>query len=116
MCTRLSLFTRISTGQLEYLDWNNVVVAGGCVLACLEQRPPLPPCGDIDMDFYDQCHAHPDSDIDMFLFGLSPQEATAKVLQIHEDLRKPIKHLDSLTHDLVIRTTNTLAFVHTLIL
>jgi len=60
---------------LKDLDWRNVVAAGGAVLGCLkakvlEDRKKM----EIMKDF--QSTAYNASDIDLFIYGLSPQEVS----------------------------------------
>jgi len=66
-------------GQLEGLDWSNVFVAGGCVLACLMtglQGEPQATAG------------FRGADIDLFLYGLSDEEGRAKVKHIIDVVEK----------------------------
>lgn len=68
---------------LRDLNWDGVFAAGGSVLACLQ---PLP--AECDTNRKKRKHMHdvgfPGSDIDLFLYGLSAEQATAKILEIYE--------------------------------
>ena len=69
-----TIFTEGSLSQL--LDWNNVVAAGGAVLACLS---PLTDAHketkrSIRKHYYSV--AYPTSDVDLFLWGLDPEQAS----------------------------------------
>lgn len=67
-----AVFTEGSLSQL--IDWNNVVAAGGSVLACLT------PLADKNKEskrairkFYHSA-AYPTSDVDLFLWGMTPEQ------------------------------------------
>lgn len=71
------IWTIFTEGLLSKLgDWNNVIAAGGSVLACLS---PLP-------DEMSQMRikeryqaAYPTSDIDLFLWGLTPEKVRTQI-------------------------------------
>ncbi len=97
-----SIFTEGSLSQL--LDWNNVVAAGGSVLACLT---PLPESATVykraTRKFY-HSNAYPTSDVDLFLWGMTPEEAEVKIIKIYEAVR------DSVPWDVTcIRTKHTVS-------
>ncbi|PBL01634.1 ankyrin [Armillaria gallica] len=97
-----SIFTEGSLSQL--LDWNNVVAAGGSVLACLT---PLPESATVSKratrKFY-HSNAYPTSDVDLFLWGMTPEEAEVKIIKIYEAVR------DSVPWDVTcIRTKHTVS-------
>ena len=74
---RFSLFTE---GQLEGLNWSNVFVAGGSVLASISQTD----CGSSKHELRNYFHRkekYSASDIDLFIYGLNPEQATEKVKQ-----------------------------------
>lgn len=67
-----AVFTEGSLSQL--LDWSNVVAAGGAVLACLA---PLPNTFKVSMPAirkYYHSSAYPTSDVDLFLWGVTPEQ------------------------------------------
>ena len=68
-------FARLTDGVLAGLDFSNTVVAGGGVLACLLSRAEGP-----DSSFGD-------SDIDVFFYGITPEQAIVKILALYEQIR-----------------------------
>lgn len=68
---------------LRDLDWSSVFAAGGSALACLQRLPP-----ECDTNRKKRKYMHdkgfPGSDIDLFLYGLSAEEAKAKILEIYD--------------------------------
>ncbi|KAK0231590.1 hypothetical protein IW262DRAFT_1454613 [Armillaria fumosa] len=88
----------------QLLDWSNVVAAGGSVLACLT---PLPESATVSKratrKFY-HSNAYPTSDVDLFLWGMTPEEAEVKIIKIYEAVR------DSVPWDVTcIRTKHTVS-------
>lgn len=75
--------------QLRFLDWNNVFAAGGSVAGCLG---PLPDKvkgkswadGRSKRRAYFHDEAFPGSDVDLFLYGLTPEQAEKKLVDIYE--------------------------------
>lgn len=67
-----SIFTEGSLSQL--LDWNNVVVAGGSVLACLTPLPETAKESKRSVRKFYHSAAYPTSDIDLFLWGMTPDQ------------------------------------------
>ena len=66
-------FDRITKGTLKGLDWDNVLIAGGMALTTLTH---------IDRSNDDGFNVR-DCDIDLYLYGLSPEEANRKVEDIY---------------------------------
>ena len=75
-----------SEGSLSLLDWNNVVAAGGSVLACLLPVPDASKTSKRTLRKYFHTAAFPTSDIDLFLYGLTPEQAEAKIIAIFQGL------------------------------
>jgi hypothetical protein len=75
-----------SEGSLALLDWNNVVAAGGSVLACLLPVPDANKVSRRSLRKYFHSSAFPTSDIDLFLYGLTPEQAEAKIVSIFQGL------------------------------
>lgn len=75
-----SIFSEGSLSQL--LDWNNVVVAGGSVLACLLPVPEDSKVSKRAMRKYYHSAAYPTSDIDIFLWGLTPEQVSPGTTEI----------------------------------
>jgi hypothetical protein len=67
-----SVFTENSLSQLS--DWSNVVAAGGSVQACLTPLPKTAMASKRAMRKHYHERAFPSSDVDIFLYGLTPQE------------------------------------------
>ncbi|GAA6039816.1 hypothetical protein JCM8097_004235 [Rhodosporidiobolus ruineniae] len=63
----------LSSGLLEKVDWSNVVLGGGSVLSVLTGRHKDP--------------EYKDSDFDLFLYGLKPEELIPKVSSIIDQIR-----------------------------
>ena len=96
------LFTEGSLSQLT--DWNNVVAAGGSVQACLAPLPESAKASKRAMRKYLHNTAFPTSDVDLFLYGLTPAQAEVKMQQIYEAVR------DSVPWDVTcVRTKHTVS-------
>jgi hypothetical protein len=67
-----NIFTENSLSQLS--DWSNVVAAGGSVQACLMPLPKAASASKRAMRKHYHERAFPSSDVDLFLYGLTPQE------------------------------------------
>ncbi|KAJ8080933.1 hypothetical protein PM082_017768 [Marasmius tenuissimus] len=97
-----SVFTEGSLSQL--LDWDNVVAAGGAVLACLAPLPESAKASKRAMRKYYHNSAYPTSDVDLFLYGMTPEEAEVKITKIYEAVR------DSVPWDVTcVRTKHTVS-------
>ncbi|CAJ0831936.1 2114_t:CDS:10 [Entrophospora sp. SA101] len=82
------LFTEKS---LEGLDWNNVIVGGGSVMACLL---PIPKIFHKNVhkirDYYHNKSSFVSSDIDMYIYGLDEEAAKKKMLDIFTTFSKNV--------------------------
>ncbi|CAA7269211.1 unnamed protein product [Cyclocybe aegerita] len=97
-----AIFTEGSLSQL--LDWNNVVAAGGSVLACLAPLDEEHKKSKRAIRKYYHNKAYPTSDVDLFLWGLNNEQAEAKIKTIYEAVR------DSVPWDVTcIRTKHTIS-------
>lgn len=67
-----AIFTEGSLFQL--LDWNNVVAAGGSVLACLSPLDKQHNLSKRAVRTYYHTDVYPTSDVDLFLWGLDPEQ------------------------------------------
>ena len=67
-------FSRITQGILNGLDWSNVLVAGGMALTTLLHTDPSK----------DNEREVVDPDIDLYIYGLGPDDANRKVREIHD--------------------------------
>lgn len=70
--TAFNIFSEGSLSQLT--DWNNVIVAGGSVLACLSPLPKYAQKTKRGIRKYFHGEGYPNSDIDMFIYGLTPEQ------------------------------------------
>jgi hypothetical protein len=75
---------------LSQLDWSNVIVAGGCVLACLLPLPDKAKASKRALRKWYHMTAYRTSDVDLFLWGLTPEQAEAKIKSIYEAVRDTI--------------------------
>ncbi|KAJ3336079.1 hypothetical protein HDU93_003703 [Gonapodya sp. JEL0774] len=103
-------FSTFSERLLEKLDWRNVFAAGGSVATCLMPQP-------LNVNLYDYYRTNPvykDSDVDLFLYDLTPAEATAKVKEIAKVI---LGYADSKKREtgdersFVVRTQHAITFV-----
>ncbi|KAK0220640.1 hypothetical protein IW262DRAFT_1297690 [Armillaria fumosa] len=76
--------------MLAGLDWKGVVAAGGGVLACLS-LPHVVGSSNSDIRRFQREH-YPTSDIDLFLYGISPEEAEQKIISIYESVKEAVPH------------------------
>lgn len=72
--TFISTFNRITRNIFRGLDWKNVFIAGGMVLTALLQVDPST----------DGKRIVQDSDVDVYLYDLSPEAANRKVKEIYQ--------------------------------
>eukprot|EP01126_Amoeba_proteus_P055454 TRINITY_DN6887_c0_g3_i3.p1 TRINITY_DN6887_c0_g3~~TRINITY_DN6887_c0_g3_i3.p1 ORF type:complete len:1928 (-),score=499.26 TRINITY_DN6887_c0_g3_i3:166-5883(-) len=74
-----------SEGQLKDLNWDNIFMAGGSTLACLQPIPEVHNINNQTKRKYYHDLAYCSSDIDLFIYGIEDQEvANKKVLEIYE--------------------------------
>jgi hypothetical protein len=87
-----------SYGALNYIDWNNVAVAGGCTSNSIN--------GEVDVTNYS------DGDVDIFLYGLDENQAREKITELLTDIDRACRDkfsgcTDILKNDYVITLTNS---------
>ncbi|KAH8809653.1 ankyrin repeat protein [Flagelloscypha sp. PMI_526] len=99
-----AVFNEGSLSQL--LDWNNVIAAGGSVLACLTPLPERAKASKRSHRKYYHSEAFPTSDVDLFLWGLTPQQAEDKIIKIYEAVR------DSVPWDVTVLRTKHSVSIH----
>ncbi|CAG7847199.1 SubName: Full=Uncharacterized protein {ECO:0000313/EMBL:CCA66774.1} [Serendipita indica DSM 11827] len=100
--TSWNVFTEGALSQLT--DWSNVVASGGSVLASLLPLPAYARGSKRGIRKYFHGEAYSSSDIDLFLYGLTPEQAEKKAIQIYEAVR------DSVPWDTVcVRTKHSIA-------
>ena len=92
------VFERITRGALRGLDWSNCLVAGGMALTTLLHTDPSK----------DDDRAVRDPDIDIYIYGLSPEAANRKVEEIHDIW---VRSLPATAQRLVIKSTKTISLL-----
>ncbi|KAG8895673.1 hypothetical protein FRC01_012258, partial [Tulasnella sp. 417] len=88
--TRWAIFSEGALSQLT--NWDNVVAAGGSVLACLAPLPEhvVKQGSKRALRKYYHSEAYPASDVDLFLYGLTPEKAEEKCLEIYNAVRDSV--------------------------
>jgi hypothetical protein len=76
--TAFNIFSEGSISQLT--NWDNVIVAGGSVLACLAPIPKDAQKTKRGIRKYFHGEGYPNSDIDMFIYGLTPEQVWFNIL------------------------------------
>lgn len=94
-------FERLTSGQLKGLDWSNIFVAGGSVLGSLL-------CVDGVEDPINTPKQWESSDIDVYIYGLDPEEANKKVHHLFDVFKA---NLPADAPVLVVRNTKTISFI-----
>ncbi|KAL8690967.1 MAG: hypothetical protein Q9218_003705 [Villophora microphyllina] len=101
----IKTFNRVTHGALKGLNWTNVFVAGGMVLNTLLHTDPTK---DQEKDIL-EC------DIDLYLYGLTPEEANRKVKEIeavwirNDELRCMVQGDEP--DPMVIKNAKTITFI-----
>ena len=85
------------------MDWSNVVVAGSAVVTSLLAVPEKHSGSKRALREYYHEQLAPASDVDLFLYGLSEEQAAAKIKQIERNIRDAI-----LVETTTIRTKNAI--------
>ncbi|KAH6682113.1 hypothetical protein F5X68DRAFT_233828 [Plectosphaerella plurivora] len=99
-------FSIFSESSLADLDWNNVVAAGSSVINTLLPVPPEFNTTKRKLREYYHEKFCPASDVDLFLYGLTHDEAIEKIKQIEKAIRDAI-----LTEVTVVRTKYAITIV-----
>ncbi|KAK0558481.1 hypothetical protein OC861_006900, partial [Tilletia horrida] len=98
----LRRFEFMSSGILKGLDWKNVMIAGGLPLAVLTSVTD------------EEAAEYQGSDIDMYLYGLAPEQATAKLQEIEKVFSTNLPTNESTGEKMkyaVLRNSQTVTFV-----
>jgi hypothetical protein len=101
--TNFNLFTESS---LVDLAWDNVVVAGSAVVTSLLSVPEQYAHSKRSLRRYYHEIVAPASDVDLFLYDLTEEQAVEKIKQIEKNVRDAL-----LVETTTIRTTNTITIV-----
>lgn len=96
-------FTLFCESSLVDLDWNNVVAAGSSVVTCLLPVPDKHNKSKRALRQYYHEMIAPASDVDLFLYGLSEEDAVKKIIEIEQRIKDSI-----LTETTTIRTKNAI--------
>ncbi|KAM0702033.1 hypothetical protein Q7P35_010943 [Cladosporium inversicolor] len=101
--TNFNLFTESS---LADLNWDNVVVAGSAVVTSLLSVPEQYSHSKRSLRRYYHEIVAPASDVDLFLYDLTEEQAVEKIKQIEKNVRDAL-----LVETTTIRTKNTITIV-----
>lgn len=96
-------FQLFSESALVDMDWSNVVVAGSAVVTSLLPVPAEHNTSKRALREYYHQKLAPASDVDLFLYGLTEEQAVEKIKQIEQRIRDSI-----LTETTTIRTKNAI--------
>ncbi|KAK3702220.1 hypothetical protein LTR37_015052 [Vermiconidia calcicola] len=99
-------FNVFSESSLVDLNWSNVVVAGSAVVTSLLAVPKKHAKSKRALRRYYHDELAPASDVDLFLYGLTEEQATQKIKQIEQNVRDAL-----LVETTTIRTKNTIMIV-----
>jgi hypothetical protein len=77
-------WTIFSENSLSLLDWTNVVAAGGSVLACVTPVPESAKESKRALRKFFHTDKYPTSDVDLFLYGMTSEQAEAKIISIYQ--------------------------------
>ncbi|PPQ70082.1 hypothetical protein CVT26_013416 [Gymnopilus dilepis] len=78
------LFTHGALSKMTPSNWDHVIAAGGSVLACLS--PPKVHGSENQLKWF-QSSVYASSDIDLFLWGMTPEQAEIKMVNIYKAVR-----------------------------
>ncbi|KAH7088003.1 hypothetical protein FB567DRAFT_329745 [Paraphoma chrysanthemicola] len=99
-------FQLFSESSLVDMDWSNVVVAGSAVVTSLLPVPEKHNTSKRALREYYHQQLAPASDVDLFLYGLTEDQAVEKIKQIEQRIRDSI-----LTETTTVRTKNAITIV-----
>ncbi|KAK1143690.1 hypothetical protein N8T08_006090 [Aspergillus melleus] len=99
-------FNIFTEGSLSDMDWSNVAVAGSAVVTSLLPVPEKYRSSKRALRQYYHDKFAPASDVDLFLYGLSEEEAIAKIKMIEDKVKNAI-----LYETTTVRTKNTITIV-----
>ncbi|KAI8939569.1 hypothetical protein NX059_003333 [Plenodomus lindquistii] len=96
-------FQLFSESSLVDMDWSNIVVAGSAVVTSLLPVPPKHNSSKRALREYYHQKLAPASDVDLFLYGLTEEQAIEKIKQIEQRIKDSI-----LTETTTIRTKHAI--------
>ncbi|KAJ5684217.1 uncharacterized protein N7477_000562 [Penicillium maclennaniae] len=95
-------FTLFTEGSLSGIDWSNIVAAGSAVVTSLLPVPETYRGSKRGLRRYYHDEFAPASDVDLFIYGLTEEQAIEKIMHIEDAIRNSI-----LYETTTIRTKNT---------
>lgn len=99
-------FNIFSEGSLSDMDWSNVVVAGSAVVTSLLPVPEEYRSSKRALRQFYHDNFAPASDVDLFLYGLTEEQAIDKIKMIEDKVKNAI-----LYETTTVRTKNTITIV-----
>lgn len=99
-------FNLFSEGSLLDMDWSNVIAAGSAVVTSLLPVPDKYRNSKRELRKWYREKAAPASDVDLFLYGLTEEQAIEKIKLIEDKVTNATLHKTS-----TIRTKNTITIV-----
>ncbi|KAM0715936.1 hypothetical protein Q7P37_008450 [Cladosporium fusiforme] len=99
-------FNIFSESSLADLNWDNVIVAGSAVVTSLLSVPEQYSHSKRSLRLYYHEIVAPASDVDLFLYDLTEEQAVEKIKQIEKNVRDAL-----LVETTTIRTKNTITIV-----
>ncbi|KAJ5939279.1 hypothetical protein N7466_002413 [Penicillium verhagenii] len=99
-------FAIFTENSLSELDWSNVVVAGSAVVTSALPVPEEHRSSKRALRQYYHDQFAPASDVDLFLYGLTEDQAIEKIKHIEDKIRNSILHETT-----TVRTKNTVTIV-----
>lgn len=99
-------FNLFSESSLIDLDWNNVIAAGSSAVTALLPVPPPHNESKRALRTYYHEKLAPASDVDLFLYGLTEQQAIEKIKHIEQSIRNSV-----LSETTVVRTKNAITII-----
>ncbi|KAF2021723.1 ankyrin repeat protein [Aaosphaeria arxii CBS 175.79] len=96
-------FSLFCESSLVDMDWSNVVAAGSSVVTCMLPVPEKYKASKRALRQYYHETIAPASDIDLFIYGLSEEAATNKIIEIEQRIKDSI-----LVETTTIRTKNAI--------
>ncbi|QKF93504.1 ankyrin repeat domain-containing protein [Fadolivirus algeromassiliense] len=83
----LSNFDIFTEGVLECMDWSNLFLAGGSVLAMISKLPENVKTDEQKRHYYHKIKYNK-SDLDLYIYGLDEYAANKKMYQVYENIKK----------------------------
>ncbi|KAJ5803064.1 uncharacterized protein N7503_005514 [Penicillium pulvis] len=99
-------FAIFTENSLSEIDWSNVVAAGSAVVTSALPVPESHRGSKRALRQYYHDQFAPASDVDLFLYGLTEEQAVEKIKHIEEKIRNAILHETT-----TVRTKNTVTIV-----